>query len=100
MDQNRGPGIRLIIGLVMAGFALFSYYSFSSKNAITGEKQHISLSKDQEIALGLRAAPQMIQQFGGELQDSSAAKVNRVGTRVLQRSSVRTTGYKFDFHLL
>ena len=101
MDQNRGPGIRLIIGLVMAGFALFSYYSFSSKNTITGEKQHISLSKDQEIALGLKAAPQMIQQFGGELQNSNrAAMVEKVGARLLQRSTARNAGYKYDFHLL
>ena len=101
MDQNRGPGLRLMIGLVMAAFALFSYYSFSSKNTITGEKQHISLSKDQEIALGLKAAPTMIHQFGGEVQDSkTSGLVDKVGNRLFERSSVRKTGYKFDFHLL
>ena len=78
-------GMRLVMGLVMAGIALFSYFGSSQVNEITGETQYLSLSQDQEIALGLQAAPQMIQQYGG-LEPSEAAQqlVDDVGNRLVR----------------
>src|SRR3954447_25157889 len=46
---------RLLIGLLVAGFALFQYYSSTSKevNSFTGRTQHLALSPQEEIKLGL-----------------------------------------------
>ena len=64
--RSRGGGkIRLLIGLAIAAFSLISYYSSSEYNEVTGEEQRVSLTPDQEIALGLQATPQMVEQFGG-----------------------------------
>ena len=49
--------IRLLIGLVFAIISLISYYSSSSINPVTGEKQRISMSIEEETALGLHSAP-------------------------------------------
>lgn len=92
---------RLLVGLVMAGFALFSYFRSSVYNPITGEKQHVSITEDQEIALGLQAAPEMAQQHGGLHPDEQAqALVDRVGESLVRNSAAAQTAYPFEFHLL
>jgi beta-barrel assembly-enhancing protease len=103
--QRQGGGFRipptLIIALVMAGFALFRYYSNSTLNPITGEKQHISISPEQEIAMGLQSAPQMAQEFGGLSRNQQAAQlIKAIGQKVVQNSGAKDTPYQYDFHLL
>lgn len=105
-QQNSG-GFRLsptlIIALVMAAFTLFRYYSNSTFNPITGEKQHIAMSVEQEVQMGLQSAPQMAQEFGGLSRDQEAAKiVKQVGQRIVAQSSAKETPYNgnYDFHLL
>jgi predicted Zn-dependent protease len=96
-----GAWIRIVIAVGMAIFALISYFGSTEYNPVTREKQHISLTPKQEIALGLQAAPEMISQFGGMYPDAKAqALVDRVGQRVVTDSSARDTGWQFEFHLL
>lgn len=99
---RRGGGISLILGLIMALFAAFRYYGSSSENPVTGEKQRVAgISAKQEVALGLQAAPQMIQQHGGESRDQRAnALVDQIGQQIVQASAAGKTGYPFEFHLL
>jgi beta-barrel assembly-enhancing protease len=94
-------GARLLIGLAMAAFALISYMGKSQVNPVTGEKQHITISQDQEIALGLQSAPEMMQQFGGQSTDAQAtALVQRVGQQLVLNSDAARSGYEFHFVLL
>lgn len=102
-NQRGGSGlpIKFLIALVLAGFALCKYYGTTSFNEITGEKQHIALSPEQEIALGLQSAPQMAQEMGGLSRNQQAAGiVKQVGQRIVQNSAARQTPYQYDFHLL
>ena len=103
--QNRpsggSAGMRLVIGLVMAGIALFSYFNSSQVNEITGETQYLSLSQEQEIALGLQAVPQLIQQHGGlEPNEEDQQWVDEVGERLVRNSIAADADYPFEFHLL
>jgi len=92
---------RLIIALIFIGFSLISYMGSKVYNPVTGEEQHISLTPKQEIALGLQAAPKMIQQYGGEYPDQKYQDmVDRIGFKLVRNSAVKQTPYKFDFHLL
>jgi predicted Zn-dependent protease len=87
-SQTSAAG-RLLIGLVMAVFALISYFASSQYNPVTGETQYISMTPGQEIALGLQSAPQMIQQFGGLYPDEEIqALVDEVGFRLVRESAV------------
>src|SRR5690606_28308695 len=101
---RRGGGggsfkVRLLLALIVAGGALISYYGTREYNPITDEVQHVDLSVDQEIALGLQAAPEMAPQHGGEAPDPQAqALVDRVGQRLLERSTAKDSPYKVDFH--
>lgn len=91
----------LLIGLLFGAFSLFKYYSNTQVNPITGEKQHVAISLDQEIAIGLQSAPQMAKQHGGLHPDQRAqAFVKEVGNRLINTTVVRNSGYKYDFHLL
>lgn len=103
------PGVsgRLIIAIIVAIFSLVSYFVSSEKNPVTGEKQRVALNKDEEIALGLHAAPEMMQQHGGMTRDARAqAHVERIGQELLRsleetlREQKRENPWPFQFHLL
>lgn len=92
---------RLVIGLVMAAVALLGYYGSREVNPVTGETQHIALSQEQEIALGLQSAPAMAGEFGGLDPDPEVqADVESVGQRIVSQSVAGKTPYKFRFQVL
>lgn len=92
---------RLLIAGVLIVFALISYFGSRVYNPVTGENQHISITEDQEIAMGLQAVPQMLQQFGGEYSDQRLQEyVDQVGFGVVNNSAAKDTHWQFDFHLL
>lgn len=100
-NRRRGIGGGLIIAAVLAGFALCKYYSNSQFNEITGETQHISITPDQEVALGLESTPYMIEEFGGLHPDPEGQKlVKEIGQRIVQNSDAKNSPYQYDFHLL
>lgn len=93
--------LRLIIMAAVAAFSFFSYLGKESVNPITGERQRVSLTREQEIAMGLRSAPEMAQQFGGLSNDPAlVAAVATVGERIVARSVAARSGYPFTFHVL
>lgn len=106
-SRNSSFKMRLVIA---AGIALFTFISYLMKadvNEITGEKQQVALTEQQEIALGLQAMPTIIQRHHGEHPDQQAqAYVDRVGNRLVQslndalKKQGRHNPYRFDFHLL
>jgi predicted Zn-dependent protease len=92
---------RLYFALFLAGLAILSYTCSKEYNPVTGEDIHISLTPHQEIALGLQAAPEMMQQHGGLHPDQRAqALVDQVGQKLVRESVAGQTEWQFDFHLL
>ncbi len=93
--------IRLLMGLIIGLVGLVSYCTTSVENPITGEKQRVRLTQQEEIALGQQARSQMAGEFGGLYPDPILQEyIEQVGQRVVQRSEAGTVGYPFDFHLL
>ncbi len=102
-QRGRGcfPGGRILIALVVAVFSVVTYFSTRQDNPVTGETQHIDITVDQEIALGLQAAPEMAQEFGGEDSDPQVqALVDNIGNQIVSASPAGSTDYQFDFHVL
>jgi len=111
-DQGYGyssrPGLpagcagRLLIALVIAGFALFQYWHTPAEtNAFTGRKQRLELDPQAEVKMGLVSAPRMVQQYGGESEDASAREyVSRIGNKIVNATAAGRTPYRFQFHLL
>ncbi len=93
--------IRLLIGVAIVAFAFIKKCNQQEVNPYTGRKQTITMSPDQEIAIGLQSAPQMAQQHGGLHPDAKAqALVDQIGNKLVQSSIARETPYKYEFHLL
>src|SRR5262245_32200470 len=89
---NRSGGrnsLRLIIAVVIALIGIISYWMKTTVNPVTGEKQRVSLTAAQEMALGLQTAPEMAREMGGAADpqsDPQAALVAEVGRKVVARS--------------
>jgi predicted Zn-dependent protease len=93
--------IRILIGLAIVAFAFFKKCANTEENPYTGKQQIISLSTDEEIAIGLQSAPQMAQEYGGFYQDERMQSyVDMVGKKLVENSVARNTPYQYDFHLL
>lgn len=103
--RNTGRGIgfspRLIIAVVIALVSVVGYFGNRALNPVTGRKQSLALSAEQEVGLGLQAAPQMADQFGGLSKSAEGTRmVKDVGFEILSAIGNDTGPYKFDFHLL
>ena len=97
-----GCGARVLLALAIVAFALFKYFSQTEVNPVTGEKQHIAMTAEQEVAIGLEAAPEMAAQMGGDVDasDPRLLRVEAVGRKVVQNSDASRSPYTFNFHLL
>jgi predicted Zn-dependent protease len=92
---------RFIIAAIIALVSLGTYFGTTSENPLTGEKQRVAMSPEQEIALGLRSAPEMAAQMGGISRNAEAsALVRRVGEKLVRESIAAKSPYQFSFHLL
>ena len=98
---------RIIGALLIALISIVSYFFMSAENPVTGEKQRVGLSVEQEIALGRKAAPTLIRQHGGVHPAAEhQQRVTDVGRKLLAElnrqvgKTDRKNPYKFDFHLL
>ena len=101
--RRRGglPLGRLLIAGLIAISSLIAYFGNREDNPITGETQHVGISVEQEIVLGLEAAPEMADQFGGlDPNANDQAIVDDVGQHIVATSPAGRSPYEFDFHLL
>lgn len=100
--SRSGGGARLLVGLAIAAFALISFFASKEYNPVTGEDQHVSLTPDQEIALGLQAVPQMLEQYGGPHPNEDWQNyVDEVGFRIVNNSEADSAvDWEYEFYLL
>ncbi len=96
-----GGGMKIMIALAIALVSIISYCSTSQMNPVTGEKQYVKLDEEQEIALGLQAAPELAQGHGGPSDDvEGQRRVEAIGNEIVARSGASKSEYPFKFHLL
>lgn len=103
-QRRRGGGLKMrwIIAAVIALVGVISYFAKEKvTNPETGESYRRSMNVDQQKALGLQAARQMIPQMGGEVDPSrnaDAALVDEVGARLVANSGASKTEFADSFH--
>jgi len=93
---------RWITALIIALIGIFMYMSNVQINPVTGEKQYVSMTPNQEIQLGLDSAPQMALEMGGEVpsSDPRAKLVQALGQKIVENTDAVKSPWKFKFHLL
>lgn len=98
--------MRLGIGLLFAVFGLFTYCTNVVTNPVTGEKQRVQLSPQQEVVLGQQSQGKMAARHGGLFQDAALQNyVTEVGSRIVEKSKAAqapspNARYPFKFYLL
>lgn len=100
--QGSGCGGRLLIAAIIALVGLAMYWSNIQENPVTGERQHVSMSPDQEIKLGIQSAPEMSREMGGEMSasDIRTKTVEQMGSKLVNNSVAKNSPWQYDFHLL
>ena len=92
---------RLVVAAIIALFAIVTYFGSTGENPLTGEKQRVAMTPEQEIALGYKSAPEMAAQMGGVSRNAQAvALVQRVGDGLVRQSVAAKSPYRFSFHVL
>lgn len=107
-DQNDSPpgrsglGGRIIGAVFIALMGWVMYMNQVEENPVTGQRQHVAITPDQEIRLGLESAPAMTREMGGELssRDPRTVEVKRLGESIVSKSDAKKSPWKFQFHLL
>lgn len=85
----------------VAAVSLITYFSSQSTNPVTNEVQHVNMTPDQEIAMGLQAAPEVAAEFGGlDPNPGDQQRVQQIGTSIIQKSPAKGTPYEYAYHLL
>ena len=93
--------IRLGIGVLFALFGFISYCSNVVENPVTGEKQRVQLSPQQEVVIGQQARSKMGAQHGGLYPNQALqAYIDQVGGQVVKQSEASKLPYPYEFHLL
>lgn len=76
--MNRSAALTMV---ALAGATIVAYGC--AKNAATGRTQFNVLSRDQEVAMGMEAGPQLTASYGGEVPDQVLRDyVTRIGLKV------------------
>lgn len=80
---------------------LISVLTGCSKNVATGRLQFDSMSTEKEIALGTEAKPELVQEYGGEVQSPQLkAYVDRVGRSLAQYTEADGPSLPWEFIVL
>ncbi len=92
---------RLGIGILFALFGLITYCTNVVQNPVTGEKQRVQLSPQQEVVLGQQARSKMAAKYGGLAPNAPLQSyIDQVGARVVKQSQASKLPYPYEFHLL
>jgi predicted Zn-dependent protease len=104
-NYNGGPRFGFhaswIIGGLVILFGVLRYFAHTQVNPVTGVTQHISMTPNQEMSLGLSAAPHVAAQMGGEAdpaRDPAAREVEKIGQQLATRSDAARSPYANNFH--
>jgi beta-barrel assembly-enhancing protease len=105
-QRRTGGGGRWVIAVVIALVGVIGYFAKEKVfNPETGESYRRAMNVDEQKALGLQAAQQMIPQMGGEVppsRDRDAALVDEVGERLVRNTGASKTEFadNFNFYLV
>lgn len=101
ISQNRKYIIGFILIIMISLLSFFLFFRKTQVNPITGKKQHISMTIQQEIEFGLECAPDMAANYGGLHPDTKIQnKVKNIGQKLVAVKQISKSPFQFDFHVL
>lgn len=108
--HTRSPGKRrhvlIIGGILVALCAFLAYWGAHRTSGADADKAGVafdptSIGKNEELTIGLKAAPALAARYGGLSNDAAQkALVVRVGQKLAATTIATKAGYRFTFDLL
>jgi predicted Zn-dependent protease len=90
-----------MVALLLAAMCFLAYYGMRELAPATEEHERVDLTVEQEIRIGIEAAPRIMERYGGLHPDRRLhARAAEVGGRLVSRSRAGRTPYAFRFHVL
>ncbi|HEY2292483.1 MAG TPA: M48 family metalloprotease [Thermoanaerobaculia bacterium] len=101
-ERRSRAASRLLTVSIMALVAVVGYYGIRGYNPVLPAViQRLRITPQQEIAIGLQAAPAMAQRYGGLSADPQARqRVDRICHDLVEKTDARRSPYDFDCHVL
>lgn len=101
ISQNQKYTLGFILILIISLLSFFLFFRKTQINPVTGKKQHISMTIQQEIELGLQCAPDIAAKYGGLHPDTEIQnRIKNIGQKLVSVSQLSKSPYQFDFHVL
>lgn len=94
---RRGGGIKLLPVLLFLGYLAYYYFSNQQVVPMTGRKQLVDISREQEAALGYQSYQQILAQEP-LAHGPQADRLKAIGRKLVEVSEDRN--YQWDFNLL
>src|SRR3954451_21879775 len=96
----RGGSRRLLVAVAMALVAVAGYYGSHSYNPIA-KVLPLRITPQQEVAIGLQAAPAIARRYGGLSSNQQAQRhIDLICHDLVEKTDAKATPYDFDCHLL
>ncbi|TDE18338.1 M48 family metallopeptidase [Dyadobacter psychrotolerans] len=91
----------LLLIVVMLIVVWLCFFREAQVNPVTGKRQYIVLTVQEEIRIGLQCAPQLAAKFGGLYKEKPVqTRVKNIGAKLVGTPGADKSGYQFDFHVL
>ena len=81
-NGSRGSGVKLLPILLFAIYGIYYFFSNREVVPLTGRKQLVDMSRDQESALGLQSYRQILRQERVVADGKNAQLVKEIGRRI------------------
>ncbi|MBE9464872.1 M48 family metalloprotease [Dyadobacter subterraneus] len=101
ISRNQKVTLGFVLIIVIFLFSFFHLFRKTQINPITGKKQRISMTIQQEIELGLQCAPDIAAKYGGLHPDTEIQnRIKNIGQKLVAVQQISKSPYQFDFHVL
>jgi len=97
-NRSRGSGVKLLPILLFAIYGVYYFFSNREVVPLTGRKQLVDMSRDQESALGLQSYRQILRQERVVTDGKNAQLVKEIGRRI--SAVAEDPGFQWDYNLI
>ncbi|MBI2685258.1 MAG: M48 family metallopeptidase [Acidobacteria bacterium] len=95
---GRSSGLRVIPLVLFALYGIYYYLSNRETVPLTGRRQLVEISRDQEAALGLQSYRQILRQENVVTTGQNAERVKEIGRRI--SAVAEDPGFQWDYNLI
>lgn len=97
--MNRG-GIKLLPILLFGAYMAYYYFSNQQTVPLTGRKQLVDISREQEAALGLQSYAQILRQEQVVRNGKEADLIREIGQKLAKATREDGNGFEWEFNLI